>query len=165
MTPSYRDPILILTADQQVNSLLEKLLQPEGYTLQSSYQIWRKPEKFLLKVFPGLVILGEKLPDGSGMDFAREISENSPTTAILLFVYQESAAILKQAIQVGVKDTFCLPMSGEDLAQTDPYRPGSSRPAPRLDAAGNPAGNCQFTQPDDRTGNAEPVEPVHCQPT
>jgi two-component system NtrC family sensor kinase len=114
MTPSFRDPILILTADQQVDSLLEKLLQPEGYSLQVISNL-AEARKILTEGLPRLVILGEKLPDGSGIDFAREISEKTPTVAVILFVYQESASTLKQAIQSGVKDTFCLPMRGEDL--------------------------------------------------
>lgn len=114
MNPSFRDPIIILTADQQVNSLLEKQLQAEGYSLRVATNL-AEARNILAEGLPRLVILGEKLPDGSGMDFAREISEKSPTTAMLLFVYQESSAIIKQALQAGVNDTFCLPMRNEDM--------------------------------------------------
>jgi two-component system, OmpR family, phosphate regulon sensor histidine kinase PhoR len=114
MNPSFRDPIIILTADKQVNSLVEKLLQPEGYTLRVITTL-EEARKALAEGLPRLVVLGEKLPDGSGLDFAREISAKSPTTAVILFVYQESVDILKQAIQVGINETFCLPIRGEDL--------------------------------------------------
>ncbi|MEI8132294.1 MAG: ATP-binding protein [Leptolinea sp.] len=114
MTPSFRDPILILTADQQVNSLLEKLLQPDGYSTRVISNLV-EARKILTEGFPRLVILGEKLSGGSGLDFAHEISGKAPSTAVLLFVYQETASVLKQAIQAGVIDTFCLPMNGEDL--------------------------------------------------
>lgn len=114
MTPSYHDPILVLTADPQVNSLVETLLQPEGYNVRVVSQI-ADARKTLNEGLPRLAILGEKLPDGSGLTFARELSEISPTTPVLLFVYQESTTVLKQAIQAGVLDTFFLPIRGEDL--------------------------------------------------
>ncbi len=114
MTPSYHDPILVLTADPQVNSLVETLLQPEGYAVKVFSQI-AEVRKSLNEGLPRLVILGEKLSDGSGLAFARELNDISPTTPVLLFIYQESTAILKQAIQAGVLDTFYLPIRGEDL--------------------------------------------------
>ncbi len=116
MTPSPHDPILVLTADQQVNSLVETLLQPEGFNLKIVNQIV-EAKKIINDGLPRLVILGEKLPDGSGLAFARELSDLAPTTPILLFIYQESAAVLKQAIQAGVLDTFTLPIRSEDLLQ------------------------------------------------
>ncbi|NMB55142.1 MAG: GAF domain-containing protein [Leptolinea sp.] len=114
MPPSYHDPILVLTADPQVNSLVETLLQPEGFNVRVLGQI-AEARKALNEGLPRLVILGEKLPDGSGLAFARELSDITPTTPVLLFVYQESTAVLKQAIQAGVLDTFFLPIRGEDL--------------------------------------------------
>ena len=89
----------------------------------------------------------------------------SPTTAILLFVYQESSSILKQAIQVGVKDTFFLPMRNEDLLKMIHTGLAIVGPQTGMDAAGNAGGNSQSAQPDDGTGNPQPVEPVHYQPT
>lgn len=116
MTPSPHDPILVLTADSQVNSLVETLLNPEGFNVKIVNQIL-EAKKTINEGLPRLVILGEKLPDGSGVAFARELSDLAPTTPILLFVYQESAPIMKQAIQAGVFDTFTLPIRSEDLLQ------------------------------------------------
>jgi two-component system, OmpR family, phosphate regulon sensor histidine kinase PhoR len=116
MTPSPNDPILVLTADQQVNSLVETLLTPEGFNLKIVNQIV-DAKKAINDGLPRLVILGEKLPDGSGLAFARELSDITPTTPILLFIYQESASVLKQAIQAGVLDTFTLPIQNEDFLQ------------------------------------------------
>lgn len=114
MSPSFRDPILIVTADQEFNSLLDKLLQPEGYSLRVVSSL-TEARKVITEGPLRLVILGEEISDGNGLDFAREISQKIPTTTILLSVYQESVSILKQAIQAGVKDTFCLPIRSEDL--------------------------------------------------
>ncbi len=116
MTPSPHDPILVLTADTQVNSLVETLLMPEGFNVKIVNQIL-DAKKTINEGLPRLVILGEKLPDGNGVSFARELSDLTPTTPILLFVYQESAPVLKQAIQAGVLDTFTLPIRSEDLLQ------------------------------------------------
>ncbi len=114
MPPSFHDPILVLTADPQVNTLVETVLQPEGYNLKVLSQI-AEARKTLNDGLPRLVILGDKLPDGSGIQFARDLCELTPTTAVLLFIYQESTTVLKQAIQAGVLDTFTLPIRADDL--------------------------------------------------
>src|SRR5512133_1364049 len=114
MIPSFQDPILVVTADPQVNSLVEALLQPEGFNLKIVTLI-SEARKAINEGLPRLVILGERLPDGSGLVFARELSDITATTPVLMFVYQESTSVLKQAIQAGVMDTFTLPIRGEDL--------------------------------------------------
>jgi two-component system, OmpR family, phosphate regulon sensor histidine kinase PhoR len=114
MIPSFQDPILVVTADPQVNSLVEALLQPEGFNLKVVTLI-SEARKAINEGLPRLVILGERLPDGSGLVFARELSDITATTPVLMFVYQESTSVLKQAIQAGVMDTFTLPIRGEDL--------------------------------------------------
>ncbi|BCY16968.1 hypothetical protein hrd7_08170 [Leptolinea sp. HRD-7] len=114
MTASFSDPILVLTADPQINSLVETLLQPEGFNIKIVSEI-SEARKAINEKLPRLVIMGERLPDGSGMAFARELNEITATTPVLLFVYQESTSVLKQAIQAGVIDTFTLPISGENF--------------------------------------------------
>jgi two-component system NtrC family sensor kinase len=114
MTASFTDPILVLTADPQVNSLVETLLQLEGFNIKIVSEI-AEARKAINEKLPRLVIMGERLPDGSGMTFARELSDITATTPVLMFVYQESTSVLKQAIQAGVLDTFTLPITGENF--------------------------------------------------
>jgi two-component system NtrC family sensor kinase len=114
MTASFTDPILVLTADPQVNSLVETLLQPEGFNIKIVSEI-AEARKAVNEKLPRLVILGERLPDGSGLVFARELNDITATTPVLMFVYQESTSVLKQAIQAGVLDTFTLPITGENF--------------------------------------------------
>ncbi len=114
MTASFSDPILVLTADPQINSLVETLLQPEGFNIKIVSEI-AEARKAINEKLPRLVIMGERLADGSGMAFARELNDITATTPVLLFVYQESTSVLKQAIQAGVIDTFTLPITGENF--------------------------------------------------
>ena len=114
MTASFSDPILVLTADPQINSLVETLLQPEGFNIKIVSEI-AEARKAINEKLPRLVIMGERLPDGSGMAFARELNDITATTPVLLFVYQESTSVLKQAIQAGVIDTFTLPITGDNF--------------------------------------------------
>jgi two-component system, OmpR family, phosphate regulon sensor histidine kinase PhoR len=114
MTASFTDPILVLTADPQINALVETLLQPEGFNIKIVSEI-AEARKSINEKLPRLVIMGERLPDGSGMAFARELSEITATTPVLMFVYQESTSVLKQAIQAGLLDTFTLPITGENF--------------------------------------------------
>jgi len=114
MTLSFHDPILVLTSDPQVNTLVETMLRPEGFDVKVVTLI-ADAKKTLNEGFPRLAIIGEKLPDGSGLTFARELSDITPTTPVILFTYQESTTMLKQAIQAGVMDTFTLPIRGDDF--------------------------------------------------
>jgi two-component system NtrC family sensor kinase len=114
MTASFTDPILVLTADPQVNSLVETLLQPEGFNIKIVSEI-AEARKAVNEKLPRLVIMGERLPDGSGLVFARELNDITATTPVLMFVYQESTSVLKQAIQAGVLDTFTLPITSENF--------------------------------------------------
>jgi hypothetical protein len=60
MTPSFQDPILVVTADPQVNSLVEALLQPEGFNLKV-VTLLSEARKSINEGLPRLVILGERL--------------------------------------------------------------------------------------------------------
>ncbi len=89
-------------------------MQPEGFNIRIVSEI-AEARKAINEKLPRLVIMGERLPDGNGMAFARELNDITATTPVLLFVYQESTSILKQAIQAGVIDTFTLPITGENF--------------------------------------------------
>lgn len=89
-------------------------MQPEGFNIKIVSEI-SEARKAINEKLPRLVIMGERLPDGSGMAFARELNDITATTPVLLFVYQESTSVLKQAIQAGVIDTFTLPITGDNF--------------------------------------------------
>ncbi len=108
------DNIFIITSDAQINMLLERVLKALGYATDV-FQDWTSANFQIKENPPSLVILGEKLNDATGLDIARELSFQAPTTPILLLVAQESPEILKQAMRLGISQYLHLPLRVEDI--------------------------------------------------
>lgn len=114
MSVTTKDPILIVTTDTQVNLLLERVLKSAGHEIILSTNL-ETAEAVFKTASPALVILGEKFPDGLGLDFAAKIADRFPSLAILLFVYQETNQTLRRALTIGISDVLCLPLKSEEL--------------------------------------------------
>jgi signal transduction histidine kinase/DNA-binding response OmpR family regulator len=114
MSVPSKDPILIVTTDIQVNLLLERVLKSAGHTVQTSTDL-AAAEAVFESASPLLVILGEKFPDGTGLEFAAKMVDRFPSLPILLFVYQETIQTLRKALSIGISDVLCLPLKPEEL--------------------------------------------------
>ncbi|MHC1782728.1 MAG: ATP-binding protein [Anaerolineaceae bacterium] len=114
MSVTSKDPIYIVTTDSQVNLLLERVLKSAGHTISIHTEL-ESAEAAFEKNAPALMILGEKFPEGSGMDFAEKLINRFPSLPILLFVYQETIQTLRKALAVGISSVLCLPLKPEEL--------------------------------------------------
>ena len=86
---NVQDHILVVISDTQITFLLDRVLRSVGYgvtVLQEGASALKQASHTL----PSLVILGERLNDGQGMDFAAELARRFPSVPVLLFVYQDS---------------------------------------------------------------------------
>src|SRR5690606_20891745 len=101
--------ILVAISDQQITFLLERVLKSAGYSIS----LQENPATIQRTVElnpPTLIILGETIGGASGMEIAATLLRRFPAIPVLLFISHESPALLKQAMQLGVSDTFCLPL-------------------------------------------------------
>ena len=106
--------ILVAVSDQQITFLLERVLKSAGYSIS----LQENPASIQRTVElnpPTLIILGETVGNASGMEIAAALLRRFPAIPVLLFISQESPALLKQALQLGVSDTFCLPLRTDDI--------------------------------------------------
>ena len=106
--------ILVAISDQQITFLLERVLKSAGYAIS----LQENPASIQRTVElnpPTLIILGETVGNASGMEIAAALLRRFPAIPVLLFISQESPALLKQALQLGVSDTFCLPLRTDDI--------------------------------------------------
>jgi two-component system NtrC family sensor kinase len=106
--------ILVAISDQQITFLLERVLKSAGYAIS----LQENPASIQRTVElnpPTLIILGETVGNASGMEIASALLRRFPAIPVLLFIAQESPALLKQALQLGVSDTFCLPLRTDDI--------------------------------------------------
>jgi two-component system NtrC family sensor kinase len=116
MSTNVKEQIFVVLSDPQVNYLLERILRSAGYGV-TVVREKANAERLLERVPPGLVIIGEKLVDGSGMELARNLLDRYPVIPILLFITQDSPDLLKEALRLGVADYLCLPLLSEQIIQ------------------------------------------------
>lgn len=116
MPENSKELIFIIISDNQANYLLERVLRSAGYSVTSTKDKMSS-EKLLEANQPSLVILGEKLTDGNGLELARNLIRRYPALPVLLFVNSDSPDLLKEALRSGVMDYLCLPLHTEDILQ------------------------------------------------
>lgn len=116
MPENSKESIFVIISDNQANYLLERVLRSAGYSVTSTKDK-ASSEKLLETNQPSLVILGEKLTDGNGLELARNLIRRFPALPVLLFVNSDSPDLLKEALRSGVMDYLCLPLHTEDILQ------------------------------------------------
>ncbi len=106
--------IFVIISDTQINYLLERVLRSTGYGV-TILNDRASADQALETSSPDLVIVGEKLSDGSGLDMAQSLRNRYPVLPVLLFVNQDTPDLLKAALRVGVSDYICLPLRSEEI--------------------------------------------------
>lgn len=109
--------ILCLDDDGDTCELVSSMLQSEGYEVITTGTIDEARRLIKANDF-SLYIVDEKLPDGDGIDFIRQVKESGARVPILV----HSAAAFKQdidaAIQAGANDYLVKPNGWPKLCQT-----------------------------------------------
>jgi signal transduction histidine kinase/DNA-binding response OmpR family regulator len=116
MPENSKESVFVIISDNQANYLLERVLRSAGYAVTSAKDKLSS-EKLIETSQPSIVILGEKLTDGNGLDLARNLIRRFPALPVLLFVNSDSPDLLKEALRSGVTDYLCLPLHTEDILQ------------------------------------------------
>jgi len=66
---------------------------------------------------PALVVVGEKINDMSGWDFAADLLRRNPTMPIIWFVQHDSPELLKAAMRLGINEYLTMPLRTEDVTR------------------------------------------------
>jgi two-component system NtrC family sensor kinase len=110
--------ILLILADIKLANLLESvILRPAGYevTLVSEKSI---AESLVKVIPPDLIILGEKLLDGSGLALAPLFLERFPNLAMIFLADNHSEEMAVKALRIGFVDYLYPPLNPNDVLQT-----------------------------------------------
>jgi two-component system, OmpR family, phosphate regulon sensor histidine kinase PhoR len=116
MPENSKESVFVIISDNQANYLLERVLRSAGYAVTSARDKLTS-EKLIETSQPSIVIIGEKLTDGNGLELARNLIRRFPALPVLLFVNSDSPDLLKEALRSGVTDYLCLPLHTEDILQ------------------------------------------------
>ena len=109
--------ILLILADIKLANLLESvILRPAGYevTLVSEKSI---AESLVKVIPPDLIILGEKLLDGSGLALAPLFLERFPNLAMIFLADNHSEEMAVKALRIGFVDYHYPPLNPNDDLQ------------------------------------------------
>jgi response regulator NasT len=77
--------VLIAEDDDNARSLLTDLLSTLGHTIVAEVSTGRDAIERAKDVVPDVVLLDVHMPDGSGIEAAERITQNSPGVAVVLF--------------------------------------------------------------------------------
>jgi PAS domain S-box-containing protein len=109
--------ILLILSDPKIAELLERsILRPAGYevTLVSE----KSAAESLVKVIPpDVIIMGEKLRDGSGFDLAPLFMERFPNLAMVFLADSHSEELVIKAMRLGFSDYVSPPLRPNDVLQ------------------------------------------------
>src|SRR5512133_3974019 len=103
-----QEHVLITMADTQVSTVFERVLRTAGYSV-SVNQEGNSAIKQASLNGASLVILGERLKDGAGIDFAADFARRLPAVPLVMMVAQDSPDMLRRILRLGVSDYICPP--------------------------------------------------------
>jgi len=112
-------PIRILLADdhQIIRDGMKVFLERAGYNVNAEAQNGQDAVRLAQSFQPDVVVLDITMPILNGLDAAREILHNAPSTkAILLSMHDESKYVL-EGLRLGVKGFVTKTHAAEDLVQ------------------------------------------------
>jgi len=95
--------ILIIDDEEQLRSLLKRLIALEGFQVSEAGNL-KTAIPVLEKVKPGIVLCDVKLPDGNGVDFVQKIKTISPGSEVILLTAYGNIPDGIQAMKNGAFD-------------------------------------------------------------
>ena len=90
--------ILLAEDDANARSVLVDLLSTLGHTVVANVASGREAVEQAGVVLPDVVLLDVHMPDGSGIDAAREITQAHPGTAVVLFSGDQTISLTEHEI-------------------------------------------------------------------
>ncbi len=109
--------ILIVHANAEIARLIERsILRPAGYEV--TFMSEAKAAAALVKASPPqLIILGDRLTDGDGLEFAAEILRRYPLLPIILLTTSHDETLALQALRAGLVDYLFPPLRTDDVTK------------------------------------------------
>jgi two-component system NtrC family sensor kinase len=113
-----QEQIFLILSDSHISNLLEHtILAPAGYQV-TQIRDRQTLELLLQGAQPDIIILGDQVPDGNGLELAAKLLEQHPLLPILLASDPFSDSLLLQALRVGIYDYLYPPFETEAVLQS-----------------------------------------------
>ncbi len=107
--------ILVVDDDQEIRTLLGRYLSDQGFrvTLAESRQ---ECENAIADAAPDLIVLDVMLPDGSGLDICRDLSNRSPSIPVILLTALKEDVDRIIGLELGADDYLAKPFNPRELS-------------------------------------------------
>ena len=128
---NHTPQILVVDDDEEIRRLLGRYLQTQGYRVALAASLKELRER-LAGGRPDLVVLDVMLPDGSGVDFCRDLRATSSIPVILLTALKEDVDRII-GLEIGADDYVGKPFNPRELVariRAVLRRTGEQTPAP-----------------------------------
>ncbi len=105
--------ILLALSDEKISSLLDggNLSQYQIETAKTADAV----RQSLASYRPDVLLVGERIKDGNGIELITEILEETPVYPVILFSEQNSTLSPRQVISLGIVDWFPFPFEPDDV--------------------------------------------------
>jgi len=107
--------VLLVEDDTELNRLMRKLLEKEGYACDLANTLERAKEKIKKAVMYDVIILDVVLPDGSGIDLCKELRSEGYDAPILMLTSQSTTVDKVTGLDAGADDYMPKPFSPNEL--------------------------------------------------
>lgn len=105
--------ILIVDDDPSIREIVGRVLEGEGYAIETATDGLRGLEQFY-KVLPDLIILDVKMPEMDGWETLRRVREISNCPVIMLTAFGSTNDII-QGLEAGADDYLVKPFGVQEL--------------------------------------------------
>ena len=95
--------VLIIDDEEKLRSLLSRIIRLEGFTVLEADQL-KSAHQYLSKENIDVILCDVKLPDGNGVEFAKETKAKYPSTEIILLTAYGNISDGVQAMKNGAFD-------------------------------------------------------------
>ena len=152
--PSVRGTAVVLADDHlMVRQALRVLLEQAGVQVTGEASNGHEAIALCERTHPDVAILDLAMPILNGMDAAREIRRDSPSTAVILLTAHEEESFVLEALRTGVTGYVLKTRAAEDLVQAIQdvarggvyFNPTASRDAVRDSVGGSGATQTSLT--------------------
>lgn len=109
--------IFILHSNTQISSLLEQILLASNGFQVTQIRDRQTLDLLLQSQLPDIIIIGDRVPEGDGLDFASSLLDQYPDLPILLASDPYSDALLLQALRLGIDDYIFPPFESDEVMQ------------------------------------------------
>lgn len=108
------DKILLVEDEENLGVTLKEYLEGKGYNVQLAQSVSQAKDHFEEQT-PDIVLMDIGLPDGSGLDLARELRRKSPNLLLLFLSALNDPDTKLEGFEIGAEDYITKPFALKEL--------------------------------------------------